>query len=125
MISITSAGSFRNTDRFLDAILKSDISSNLEAHAQRGVNALAQATPSESGLTADSWTFEIERNGASVNIWWKNTNVVNGFNVAIGLQYGHGTGTGGWVAGQDYINGALRPIFDEIAEAIWREVQNA
>lgn len=106
-------------------MLKGDISSGLERHGQRGVDALRKATPHESGLTADSWTFRIERSAGSTTIWWENTHVVNGFNVAIGLQYGHGTGTGGYIAGQDYINGPLKPIFDEIADDVWKEVQNA
>lgn len=125
MLRITSSGSFNNTNRFLDKMLRGDISSGLDAQAQRGVEALAAMTPRESGVTADSWTYEIERSGSSITIWWINTHNVDGFNVAVGLQYGHGTGTGGWVQGQDYINGPMKPIFDEIAEAVWREVQSA
>ena len=125
MLQITSGGSFDNTNRFLDAILKGDISTSLDAQAQRGVEALSQATPEESGLTAESWSYKIDRTSGSTTIWWINTHVVDGFNVAIGLQYGHGTGTGGYVQGEDYINGALKPIFDEIADAVWKEVQNA
>jgi hypothetical protein len=125
MISFTSGGSTSNTDAFLDKMLQGDLFSNLEAFAQRGVDALRQATPRKSGLTADSWTYEVIRSGGAVTIWWKNTNVINGFNVAIGLQYGHGTGTGGWVEGYDYINPALKPIFDEIADDVWKEVQQA
>jgi len=98
---------------------------DLDYQAQRGVEALRQATPLESGLTADQWSYEIDRSGGSTTIWWINTHVVDGFNVAIGLQYGHGTGTGGWVEGYDYINEALKPLFDEIADSVWREVQNA
>ena len=89
------------------------------------MDALRAATPVDSGLTAESWTYEIEEKSGSITIWWLNENVVNGFNVAIGLQYGHGTGTGGWVQGYDYINPALRPIFDEIADNVWKEVQKA
>ena len=125
MISFTTGGSTRGTERFLDAMMRGDFFSNLDSFAQRGVEALRAATPRESGLTADSWTYEIVKKGSSVTIWWKNTNIVSGFNVAVGLQYGHGTGTGGWIQGYDYINPALRPIFDEIAEGVWREVQKA
>jgi hypothetical protein len=125
MIKITAGGNTNNTDAFLKRILEGDLYSNLDSFAQRGVDALRQATPKESGATADSWTYEIDRSGGGVTIYWINTNVVNGFNVAIGLQYGHGTGTGGWVEGYDYINPALRPIFDEIAEGVWKEVQKA
>ena len=98
---------------------------NLEPLAQRGVEALRSATPKESGATADAWTYEIDRSGGKISIWWTNTNVIEGFNVAIGLQYGHGTGTGGWVQGYDYINPALKPIFDEIEQRVWEEVQSA
>jgi hypothetical protein len=125
MISFTAGGSTANTDRFLSAMIRGDLYSNLESFAQRGVDALRAATPVDSGLTAESWTFEIEEKSGSITIWWLNENVVNGFNVAIGLQYGHGTGTGGWVQGYDYINPALRPIFDEIADNVWKEVQKA
>lgn len=125
MISYRVEGNTNNTDKFLDAILKGDLYSSLDKHAQRGVEALKSATPHDSGLTAESWSYEIEKKSGSTIIWWLNTNVVNGFNVAIGLQYGHGTGTGGWVEGEDYINGALKPIFDEIANDVWEEVKKA
>lgn len=125
MISYSTSGNTNNTERFLQRMLKGDLYSGLEPLAQRGVDALRAATPRESGATAESWEYEIEKSSGSVTIWWKNTNQVNGFNVAIGLQYGHGTGTGGWVAGYDYINPALKPIFDEIADAVWKEVQKA
>ena len=125
MISYSVGGSTRRTENFLNAMMKGDFYSGLDAHAQRGVDALRANTPRDSGLTADSWTYEIEKKNGSVTIWWKNTNTVGGFNVAIGLQYGHGTGTGGWVQGYDYINPALRPIFDEIATSVWKEVQQA
>lgn len=125
MISSTSGGSFDNLNRFLEKMITGDISSGLDSHARRGVDALQKATPQESGETANSWSYEIIKEGGSISIWWVNTHIVNGFNVAIGLQYGHGTGTGGWVQGEDYINGPLKPIFDEIADAVWKEVQNA
>jgi hypothetical protein len=125
MLSFSSGGSTKNLDAFLDKMLDGDLFSPLDDIAQRGVDALRQATPKESGITADSWTYEIERSGSGVTVWWKNTHVVNGFNVAIGLQYGHGTGTGGWVEGYDYINPTLKPIFDQIADEIWKEVQQA
>lgn len=125
MISITASGNTHNTDRFLQRMTSGDLYSGLDGQAKRGVDALRVATPRKSGVTADSWTYEIERSAGAVTIWWRNTNIVGGFNVAIGLQYGHGTGTGGWVEGYDYINPALRPLFDEIADAVWKEVQKA
>jgi hypothetical protein len=125
MISITSGGNTNRTDAFLDRMIRGDMFPSLEGYAQRGVDALQQATPLESGLTADSWTYEIRREKDRTTIWWLNTNVVNGFHVAIGLQYGHATGQGGWIEGYDYINPALKPIFDEMADAVWKEVQKA
>lgn len=125
MISFTTGGSTSRTEDFLNRIMRGDLYSNLEPYAQRGVQALQGATPADSGLTASLWGFEIVKEGGNVTIWWKNTNVINGFNVAIGLQYGHATGTGGWVEGYDYINPVLRPIFDEIADGVWKEVQRA
>ena len=124
MIEFVAAGSTAKTDAFLDKILAEDPYNGLEHFAQRGVDALMAATPHESGETAAAWTYEIQR-GGKITIWWINTHVENGFNVVIGLQYGHGTGTGGWVQGYDFINPALRPIFDEIANDVWKEVQNA
>lgn len=124
MIKITASGNTNKTDAFLNAMIKGDLFSNLETFAQRGVDALRNATPVDSGLTAESWTYEVKM-GANPTIWWINTHVVDGFNVAIGLQYGHGTGTGGWVQGYDYINPAIKPIMDEIADEVWKGVQNA
>lgn len=125
MIKFTTSGNTDRTERFLNKIIHGDLYSKLDPYAKRGVDALASATPKESGLTSQSWDYEIVTEGEKTTIWWFNTHKVNGFNVAVGLQYGHGTGTGGWVEGYDYINPALRPIFDEIADAVWKEVQNA
>jgi hypothetical protein len=87
-----------------------------------GVDALANATPVESGLTAQSWYYEVESGGGRHRITWKNRNVNQGVPIAIILQYGHGTGTGGYVAGRDYINPAIRPAFEKIADEVWKEV---
>lgn len=125
MISFSVGGNTANTDNFLSRILRGDLYSGLDQCGQRGVEALRAATPRDDGTTADSWEYEIVREGDLVTIWWKNTSVNGSFNVAIGLQYGHGTGQGGWIEGYDYINPALRPIFDEIADAVWKEVQRA
>lgn len=123
MIKITTSGSWARTEKFLDRMSRGDIFGRVDAVARRGVDALAQATPKDSGLTASAWDYEIVQNGSKFTIWYKNTNVVNGFNVAVGLQYGHGTGSGGYVAGTDYINPALKPVFDKIADAVWEEVK--
>lgn len=125
MISFSSAGDTNNLEKFLQWALGSDVTPGLEAAAQRGVDALSAATPRASGLTAESWIYEIIQVGDHTTIWWKNMNVVEGFNVAVGLQYGHGTGTGGWIPGYDYINPALQPVLDAMANDIWEEVQKA
>jgi hypothetical protein len=102
-----------------------DIYKSLDAAAKMGVNALASAVPKDSGLAADSWNYKIERSGSSVKIIWTNNDVENGFPVAIMLQYGYGTGTGGYVQGRDYINPTMKPVFDNIADQVWRVVTSA
>lgn len=97
----------------------------MDVYAQRGVAALAAATPTETGVTAASWSYEIERNGSDVTIWWTNTHLDSaGTPIVVMLQFGHGTGTGGYVQGRDFINPAIEPIFNEIADAVWREVNS-
>lgn len=125
MISITSSGSFKNMESFLSKVSKMDILSILSKHGAEGVQALASATPMESGLAAASWGFEVGTSGPTYFITWTNTDVENGFPVAIMLQYGYGTGTGGYVQGRDYINPAIRPIFDRIANDVWKVVTSA
>lgn len=90
-----------------------------------GIGALAAATPHDSGLAASSWGYKVENSSGGVSISWTNTDVEGGFPVAIMLQYGHGTGTGGYVAGRDYINPAMKPIFDKIADRVWKAVTSA
>ena len=127
MIEVEVTGSTKNAQSFLSSVsnLDSDIRSACEAAGQRGVEALAAATPVASGLTAASWTYEIESKKGETSIYWLNTNVVSGANVAILLQYGHGTGTGGYIAGRDYINPAIQSVFDQIAEDVWKKVTSA
>jgi hypothetical protein len=122
MISFSTTRTGAKTETFLRKLGKGDIYRGLEAQAQKGVAALISATPVDSGLASDSWSFEIERSGRSVTIRWLNHDVENGFPVAIMLQYGHGTGTGGYVQGRDYINPAMKPIFDSIAQQVWKAV---
>ena len=122
MIRFESKGSFKNTDKFLSRMSKRAIFKSLNAYGQKGVAALASATPKASGVTANSWYYEIDRDGKNYSIVWKNSNSNDGAIIAILLQYGHGTGTGGYVAGRDFINPAIRPIFDQIAEDVWKEV---
>jgi hypothetical protein len=123
MLQINVKGSWDKTERWLDKMLHGDIYKTLEPYAERGRAALAAATPQETGLTAASWSYEIERDGDDVRIWWTNTDLDSeGTPIAIMLQYGHGTGTGGYVQGRDYINPVMQPIFDEIANEVWKEV---
>jgi len=104
---------------------KLDIRKIAELYAQQGVDALAAATPMDSGLAASSWGYDIQQSSSTVTIIWTNSNVESGFPVAIMLQYGYGTGTGGYVQGQDYINPAIQPIFDRIADGVWKVVTSA
>jgi hypothetical protein len=125
MAYITLKGSFKNTDAFLQKASKLNIIPVLEAYARRGVEALASATPVRSGLTADSWGYEVTKSGGTYSITWTNSNVVDGVAVAILLEFGHATGTGGYVQGEDYINPVLRPIFEQIENDVWKAVTSA
>ena len=122
MITISSHGSFENTEKFLKRMSDKSIFDSLSRYGEEGVQALAEATPKDSGDTARSWTYEIERTSTSYAIIWSNTNVVDGVPIAVLIQVGQGTGTGGYVSGRDYINPALRPVFDRIAASVWKEV---
>lgn len=122
MISFRQRGDFSKLTRFLERAKEAVKIGDLNKYGREGVAALASATPVESGLTANSWNYEIVRRDGSVAITFNNSNIQNGVPIAVILQYGHGTGTGGWVQGRDYINPAIRPIFDKIAENAWREV---
>lgn len=97
---------------------------NLDKYGKEGVAALSAATPVDSGETANSWTYKIEKKNGKVTIGFHNTNIQNGAPIAILLQYGHGTKNGGWVEGRDYINPAIQPIFDKIADSAWKEVKH-
>lgn len=118
-------GSFRRSERFLNTIKGSRYLNILDRYGQMGVNALASATPKDTGKTASCWTYEIERNDKRTTISWLNTNTNQNVNIAVILQYGHSTGSGGYVQGRDYINPAIQPIFDLIAQKAWKEVTGA
>lgn len=122
MIRFKQKGDFSKTEKFLKKSFGRDYVSVLEKYAQQGVAALSTATPIDSGQTAVSWGYEIIQNNSTISIIWKNTNVNKGANIALMLQYGHGTRNGGYVSGRDYINPALQPIFDKMADAAWKEV---
>ena len=124
-ISISTSGSFRNTQRFLKNFGKMDIRSTLNKYGEKGVKALNQATPSETGRTAASWSYTVEAKGGSYTITWTNNVMAGDVPLVILLQYGHGTGTGGYVQGRDFINPALKSIFDRIASDVWKAVTSA
>lgn len=124
-ISLTSAGDLRRTDKFLDAMLKGNLFRNLDSLARQGQSALASATPVDTGLASVSWGYEIELGAKSSTITWTNHDVENGFPVVVMLQHGYGTGTGGYVRGRDFINPAIKPVMDKIADKVWQEVRSA
>lgn len=122
MIRIKQSGDFSKTERFFKKAQKMDFHKILDKYARAGVNALASATPVDSGLTASSWDYEIVKEKNRISIYWTNSNINKGVPIAVILQYGHGTNGGGYVQGRDYINPAIQPIFDQIADAAWKEV---
>lgn len=126
MLQITSKGTWAKTDAFLKRMSKNDIFKSLDSYAQRGVDALAAATPTETGITASSWGYEITNSRRSFTIAWINNHVdKDGTPIAILLQYGHGTGSGAYIQGRDFINPAIQPIFDAIVEDVWKEVTSS
>lgn len=122
MITIVAKGGFPKTEAFLKRLTTLQIQTILNRHGEKGRAALAGATPTDEGIAANSWTYRVDKRGKTWAIVWSNTNTENGFPVAIMLQYGYNTGTGGRVAGRDYINPAIQPIFDQIVRDVWREV---
>lgn len=122
MITFRQKGDFSKTTSFLERAKESVNLGVLNRYGREGVAALASATPVDTGLTAGSWSYKIVRRTGSVSINFLNSNIQDGVPIAIILQYGHGTRNGGWVEGRDYINPAIKPIFNKIAESAWREV---
>ena len=122
MIKVTQKGNFEKITTYLVRSKNEDILKNLDNFGRRGVEALRNATPVDTGLTAASWYYEITQQGNRTTLAFRNSNVNDYVNVAIILQYGHGTGTGGWVEGRDYINPAIQPLFDQLADEAWKEV---
>lgn len=122
MISFRQKGDFSKATRYFERLKEVARLSILDKYGREGVAALESATPVESGKTAQSWSYEIERSKGSATISFSNSNINKGVNIAVILQYGHGTGTGGWVEGRDYINPAIQPLFDRIADEAWKEV---
>lgn len=122
MIKINVRGSFSKTDKFLKKMYNLDYRSILRSYGERGVLALEAATPANTGTTSKSWSYSIDVSRTQTTISWRNSNTSGGIPVVILLQYGHGTRNGGYVQGIDFINPALKPIFKDIADAVWREV---
>jgi hypothetical protein len=122
IINVTQKGSFDKTKRYLTRVVTSDLTAILNKYGTAGVEALVQATPVNSGLTASSWYYEIVERKGYISIRWRNRNIQNGRPIAILLQYGHGTRNGGYVQGIDYINPVIQPLFQKIADEAWREV---
>ena len=122
MITFRHKGDFSKLTRFLERAKETVRLGDLDKYGREGVAALASATPVSSGKTASSWYYEIEHKNGSTSIIFSNSNVNKGVPIAVILQYGHGTRNGGWVQGRDYINPAIQPVFDRIADEAWREV---
>lgn len=122
MITLKQKGNFSKLNRYLERVKEAAKIGILDKYGKAGVEALSSATPADTGLTAASWYYKIERTKTSATIQFLNSNINDGVPIAVIIQYGHGTGTGGWVEGRDYINPAIQPIFDEIANEAWKEV---
>ena len=122
MIKFKHKGDFSKFTRYLERVKEALNLGILDKYGREGVEALASATPVKSGLTASSWYYKIEYKNGSVQISFYNSNIQNGVPIAVILQYGHGTRNGGWVEGRDYINPAIRPVFDRIVDSAWKEV---
>lgn len=123
VIKFVHKGNFDATNKLLFKLHSKTFFNRLDEYGQKGVNALRSVTPIDTGKTANSWSYEIEKSDKHISIIWKNSNVnANGTPIAILLQYGHGTSSGGYVQGKDYINPAIKPIFDEIEKRVWQEI---
>lgn len=122
MITFRQKGDFSKLNRYFERVKEVVNMGDLDKYGREGVAALASATPVDTGLTASSWSYKIIRNKGQARLEFHNSNIQNGVPIAVILQYGHGTGTGGWVEGRDYINPTVRPLFDKIADEAWKEV---
>lgn len=122
MIKFRHKGDFSKVTRYLEKSKEAVRHVDFDKYGRAGVAALASATPVDSGLTASSWSYEVKRGVGTASITFYNSHVNQGVPIAIILQYGHGTGTGGYVQGRDYINPAIQPVFDQLADSAWKEV---
>lgn len=124
MINVISEGDNKKTEKFLEMMKSGKPYQDLDRYGRQGVDALRSATPRDTGETAQSWGYQVSHTKGRYSISWFNTHKERGVNIAVIIQYGHGTGTGGWVEGRDYINPAIQPIFDRIVDDVWRQVTN-
>lgn len=122
VITLTHHGTFNKTEKFFEHLRNFAGIGKLDKYGKKGVYYLSRATPKDTGLTAASWTYEILHDGRGATIVWRNKNIQKGVNIAMILQYGHGTRNGGWVEGIDYINPALEKVFNEMAKDAQKEV---
>lgn len=125
MFSISSSGSFKNTQAFLNKMKVGSVYQVLDKYGKEGVSALSSASPKDTSLLASSWGYVITKKRGRYTITWTNKDIENGLNIALIVQYGHGTKNGSWVEGRDFINPAIQPIFDKMIAACWEGVKNA
>ena len=125
MIKIKHNGNFKKTEKFLNKMNKRDYTATLRKYGEQGVASLEEATPKDSGVTAGSWSYEIQKDKNGYAIYWKNSSRNNGVSIALLLQYGHATGWGAYVKGIDYINPAIKQTLNDMADALWKEVEQA
>ena len=125
MITIKHSGSFKKAEKFLKTMNRWDYMATLRKYGAKGVSALEEATPKDTGVTAGSWSYEIQKEATGYTLYWRNSSTNQGMNIALALQYGHATGSGAYVRGIDYINPALRQVFKDMADELWKEVERA
>ena len=124
VIIFRNKGNFSKTEQFLKRASKLTLDDILRHYGEEGVRALKEATPKDTGTTANSWYYNVTKSKDQIVITWSNSNILNGIPIAIILQYGHATRNGGYVEGIDYINPAMKPVFDRIAARAWKEVMH-
>lgn len=124
-VSVQHSGDFKKIERFFSKMLNGQIWKQLDKYGQQGVSALAAATPKDSSETANSWSYEIDGGNGHYKLSWINNHVIDGVNIAVIIQYGHGTGTGGYVQGRDYINPAVKQVADQLINGVWQAVTSA
>lgn len=123
-IEMSSSGSWKNTEQWLASMASGEIFARLRKYGQMGVEALAAATPVQTGETANSWYYEVKQDRGSYSIIWGNTHMAGNTPLVVLIENGHGTGTGGYVEGREFINGALESIFDRIMADVWKAVRS-